>query len=289
MRESGPPAGVTHTGSIELLAHERQGDGPLAVALLHGVGGSRRIWGDGVSGTARALALSGFTALSLDLPGYGDSPLAPGLSIASMAEAVANTLASLGFEQSILLGHSMGGMVAQEFAARWPQRTRALILACTSPAFGPPGGEWQQAFLRDRLALLDAGQGMDAVADRLVPAMVAPGVGPQAREAAHRIMSAVPQETYRAALAALVHFDRRATLPDIRVPTLCLAAAHDRTAPPEVVQRMAARIPGAEYHCLERAGHIANVEQPQAFNEVAVRFLLRHVLQHPSTQPEETS
>jgi len=159
-----------------VLAHERQGDGPVAVALLHGVGGSRHIWSDEVSGTARALAQAGFTALALDLPGYGESPLPAGLSIASMAQAVADTLQTLGFEQAVLLGHSMGGMVAQEFAATWPERVRALVLACTSPAFGRPGGDWQQAFLRDRLAPLDAGQGMAAVAERLVPAMVAPGV-----------------------------------------------------------------------------------------------------------------
>jgi len=170
----------------------------------------------------------------------------------------------------------MGGMVAQEFAAHWPQRVSALVLACTSPAFGRPGGDWQQAFLRDRLALLDAGQGMAAVAARLVPSMVAPGVPEQARQAASRIMSAVPEATYRAALAALVHFDRRAALPAISVPTLCLAAAHDRTAPPEVMQRMAAHIPGAAFCCLEGAGHIANVEQPEAFNAAVVEFLSQH-------------
>jgi pimeloyl-ACP methyl ester carboxylesterase len=263
-------------GADRMLAHECHGDGPVAVALLHGVGGSRRIWADEVSGTARALAQAGFTALALDLPGYGDSALPEDLSMASMAQAVADTLQALGFEQAVLLGHSMGGMVAQEFAATWPQRVRALVLACTSPAFGRPGGDWQQAFLRDRLAPLDAGHGMAAVAARLVPAMVAPKVPEAAQEAARRIMSAVSPATYRAALGALVHFDRRAALPALRMPTLCLAAAHDRTAPPEVMQRMSAHIPGAEYVCLPDAGHIANVEQPEAFNRAVVQFLGRH-------------
>ena len=264
-----------------MLARERQGDGPVAVALLHGVGGSRRIWSDAVSGTTRALAQAGFTALALDLPGYGDSPLPATLSIASMADAVADTLTALGFQRAVLLGHSMGGMVAQELAAQHPQRVAALVLACTSPAFGKPGGDWQQAFLRDRLALLDAGQGMAAVAERLVPAMVAPEVPEAAREAARRIMSAVPEATYRAALHALVGFDRRAALPAIRVPALCLAAAHDRTAPPEVMQRMAGYIPGAQYECLEGAGHIANVEQPEAFNATVLAFLRQHFPPYP--------
>ena len=61
-------------------------------------------------------------------------------------------------------------------------------------------------------------------------------------------MARVPEATYRAALQAIVAFDRRAALAAIAVPTLCLAGEHDRTAPPEVMQRMAERIAGAEYH-----------------------------------------
>ncbi|MBC7940209.1 MAG: alpha/beta fold hydrolase, partial [Chitinophagaceae bacterium] len=80
------------------------------------------------------------------------------------------------------------------------------------------------------------------------------------------------------ALRAIAGFDRRAALGAIDVPTLCLAGAHDRTAPPDVMQRMAARIPGAEYTCLADAGHIANVEQPVAFNAAVVAFLQRHFL-----------
>jgi len=62
----------------------------------------------------------------------------------------------------------------------------------------------------------------------------------------------------------------------IAVPTLVLAAEHDRTAPPEMMQRLAARVAGAEFVSLPGAGHIANVEAPAAFNAAVVDFLLRH-------------
>jgi len=250
------------------------GSGPT-ILMLHGIGGGHLAFAPQLE----TLAQAGFRAVAWDMPGYGHSaPIEP-YTFKGLAERCIHLIESLmpaGRPPLTLLGHSMGGMVAQEFAAHWPQRVSALVLACTSPAFGRPGGDWQQAFLRDRLALLDAGQGMAAVAARLVPSMVAPGVPEQARQAASRIMSAVPEPTYRAALAALVHFDRRAALPAISVPTLCLAAAHDRTAPPEVMQRMAAHIPGAAFCCLEGAGHIANVEQPEAFNAAVVEFLSQH-------------
>ena len=81
--------------------------------------------------------------------------------------------------------------------------------------------------------------------------------------------------TYRAALQLIVGFDRRESLAAIAVPTLCLAAEDDRTAPPDLLLRMSQRIPGAEYLCLGDAGHIANVEQPAAFNAAVVDFLTR--------------
>ena len=60
------------------------------------------------------------------------------------------------------------------------------------------------------------------------------------------------------------------------MPTLCLAAELDRTAPPEVMQRMASRIPNAQYHCLAAAGHIANLEQPKTFNAAVLAFMQQH-------------
>ncbi len=243
--------------------------------LLHGVGGGRSIWSDAVSGTAGALAGAGFTAVSVDLPGYGESPLPGGLTMVSMTGAVADTIRRLDAGPVVLLGHSMGGMIAQELAAAEPTLLRALVLACTTSAFGKPGGDWQQSFLRDRLAPLDAGLGMPALAAKLVAGMVAPDADPVAVSRAAAVMARVPEATYRAALAAIAGFDRRAALAALRVPVLCLAGEHDRTAPPDVMQRMAQRIDGAEFASVAGAGHIANVERPRAFNEAVIEFLKR--------------
>jgi pimeloyl-ACP methyl ester carboxylesterase len=116
---------------------------------------------------------------------------------------------------------------------------------------------------------------MAGMARQLVPAMVAPGASDAAREAAIAVMARVPEASYRVALKSIAGFDRRAALASIAVPTLCLAAEHDRTAPPEVMQRMAQRIPGGEYQCLADAGHIANIEQPAAFQAALLSFLKR--------------
>lgn len=261
-----------------MLAHQITGTGSIHVALLHGVGAGKSIW-DNVSapglGTAAVLAQAGYRVIALDLPGYGDSPLPEGLSTAMMAQRVSGTLSALGARPAVLLGHSMGGMVAQELWAQDAAAVQGLVLVCTSAAFGKADGAWQQAFLRDRLAPLDAGLGMPALARKLVAGMVSPQAAPEATEQAAGVMALVPQATYRAALQAIVSFDRRETLPSIAVPTLCLAGEHDRTAPPEVMQRMAQRIAGAQFAVLPGAGHLANVEQPKAFSEAVLRFLLQ--------------
>ncbi|MBL8331209.1 MAG: alpha/beta hydrolase [Rubrivivax sp.] len=252
------------------------GDRPCVV-LLHGVGGGRRIWDAAHGGFAATLAAAGCSVLAFDLPGYGDSALPAELSMPGMAQAVLDTLRVLRTGPVVLLGHSMGGMVAQEILVQDPPAACGLILTCTSPAFGSTAGDWQAAFLRDRLAPLDAGQGMPALARRLVSAMVAPGASPLAVEQGVEVMGRVPEATYRAALRALIGFDRRAALPQIAVPCLCLAAEQDRTAAPDVMQRMAQRIPGSAVQVLPGAGHLAHLEQPAAFAEAVIRFLQQHL------------
>jgi len=91
-----------------------------------------------------------------------------------------------------------------------------------------------------------------------------------------QIMSAVPPATYRAALHALMSFDRRPLLPSICVPTLALAGEVDPNAPPAVMRKMAEKIPGAVYECLPNVGHLASLERPAAFNQSIVRFLGEH-------------
>jgi 3-oxoadipate enol-lactonase len=257
------------------LAYARWGRGQRKVVLLHGVGGGRASWGDALSGTAAAVAQAGFSALALDLPGYGDSATIEPYDLRGMAHAVLALIDSLGPAPVALVGHSMGGMVAQELMAWAPQRVAALVLSGTSPAFGKRDGAWQHEFLAQRLAPLDAGMGMAKLAPGLVLGMAAAGAPHDAVARAALLMASVPEPTYRKALAAIAGFDRRELLADLRLPVLCLAGAEDRNAPPAVMQQMALRIAGAEYRCLAGVGHLSHMEAPQAVNPVLVDFLQR--------------
>lgn len=251
------------------LAFDRAGPPGRPVLLLHGIGGGRAIW----AGNLQALAAAGFDTIAVDLPGYGGSQDREPGGVDPMATAVLGLMDELRLDRAAMVGHSMGGMVAQALVALAPERVSALVLACTSPAFGKPDGGWQARFVAERLAPLDAGLGMPGLAARLVPGMVGPLARPEGLALAQAVMGAVPEATYRQVLAAIVAFDRRAGLTAIAAPTLCLAGTLDRTAPPEVMRRVAERIPGARYAEIDGAGHIANVEQPAAFDAAVIRHL----------------
>ena len=215
------------------LAHLRwdvANDAPLVV-LLHGVGGSRESFGDAISGTGSAVAQAGLSALAVDLPGYGDSPLVEPYDMAALARSLAALLETEPRRRLALVGHSMGGMVAQEFMAgaspTLRERVAALALVGTTAAFGRPGGAWQSEFLAQRLAPLDAGRGMASLAPGLVQGMASPQAPHEAVARAALLMSAVPEATYRKALAAIAGFDRRAALADLYLPVLCLAGGDD--------------------------------------------------------------
>ena len=258
---------------MTLPSFTEQGSGDTAVFLLHGVGGGHAAWAQ----TQPVLASEGFRCIAWDAPGYGASPLAIPYTMESLATALLDLMAHVGAGRNVILGHSMGGMIAQEAAALDPSKVDGLILFATSPAFGKPGGDWQQQFLSSRFARLDAGGGMAGLAPKLVAGMIGPNADASAIVSAVALMSSVPESTYRAALSAIVSFNRLGNLRRIHVPTLCLAGELDTNAPPAVMERMAVRIPNAVYQCLPGVGHLGNMESPPAFNAAVLDFLKQYV------------
>jgi pimeloyl-ACP methyl ester carboxylesterase len=245
----------------------------LPVVFIHGIGGSARIW----AAQIRSFAAAGFAPVAVDLPGYGGRPPVEVLDFEGLAEDIEAAIAARGLERPALVGHSMGGMVVQAMLRRRPDAHRAAVLACTSPAFGNADGDFQRRFVADRIGPLDAGKTMADLAPDLVARMVGPAAEPAGKAYAVEVMSAAPPATYRAAVRCLVTFDERANLARIGVPVLCLAGEADQTAPAQVMERMAARIPGARFTSLPGAGHLPNLETPAAFDAAILDFL-RQVL-----------
>lgn len=247
--------------------HLEAGEGP-ALVLLHGIGGD---------GESFRLQLEHFApryrCIAWHMPGYGESPRLPTMDFPSLAAALLALLDELGVAQAHLLGHSIGGMVAQEFVARYPERLASLVLSATSPAFGKADGQWQRQFLAARLAPLDAGQTLAELAPGIVASLVGADPDPDGLARARHCMARVPEASYRAAMTALLGFDRRDSLAGITVPTLVLAGERDSNAPAAMMAKMASRIPSARYLCLPGVGHLAYLEKPSLFNAALGGFL----------------
>ena len=240
-----------------------------ALVFLHGIGGGHA----GFDAHVAYFNARGWRALAWDQCGYGDSPDLQPYTFAGMAQALAQWLNAARVESVVLVGHSMGGMIALEFYAAFAPRVVALVLANSSPAFGNSSGDFQRQFVAARTRPLDEGKTMADVAQALVPAMLGGQALPSARAEATTLMAGVRSATYRKALAELVRFDRRPLLPTIAVPVLCLAAEDDKTAPPAVLSKMAEKIPGARYECLPGLGHLAPLEHPARFCAAIETFI----------------
>jgi pimeloyl-ACP methyl ester carboxylesterase len=177
------------------------------------------------------------------------------MTFPGLAQALVALFDARGVEQAVVIGHSMGGMVAQELVASFPDRVAALVLYATTPAS------------------LDEGKTPADLAPALVAGIVGDEPEPEGVAQAVECMSAISTDAYRAALHCLVTFDRRDSLEGIRCPTLALAGERDRVVSPAIVERMARAIPGASYRVLAGVGHLANLERPAAFDAVLEEFL----------------
>ncbi|HYZ64450.1 MAG TPA: alpha/beta hydrolase [Acetobacteraceae bacterium] len=257
---------VRDVGGISYL--EAGDPGAVPILFLHGIGGAARVFTAQLDHFGRA-----YRAIAWDMPGYGKSAPLPLVTMEALAAALAGFIQALGLDRPILVGHSIGGMVAQRLLAEAPHVARAVVLAQTSAAFGSKDPGWAEAFIEARLGPLDAGQSMADLAPETIRRLVGPGADPAGVALAASCMAEVPDSTYRDMVLAMPGFDLRDALGRIDVPTLVLAGSVDPNAPPTGMERMAAQIPEARCVVLEGVGHLAHVEQPEEFNAAVDQFL----------------
>jgi 3-oxoadipate enol-lactonase len=249
------------------LSVEVRGDG-LPVLLVHGFPLDHAMW-------RHQLALLGrCRRIAPDLRGFGASP-APdgGYSMARYADDLAAVLDALDVRQAVVCGLSMGGYVAFELVRRHAGRVKALILADTRAE-----ADREEARRgRDELAELARREGAGAVAERLLPKMLAPATDETQPELVTEVREMMRRQAVPGIVGALAAMrdrpDSTATLKTIAVPTLVIVGAEDRLTPPDDAERMARTVPGARLVTIPGAGHLAPLEQPLATTRALSEFL----------------
>jgi pimeloyl-ACP methyl ester carboxylesterase len=177
----------------------------------------------------------------------------------------------LGASPAHVVGLSMGGVLAQQFAHDHPDCIRKLVLVSTFAVLRPDTPSGWKYFLRRAFSVLTRGPEAQA-------RIVAERVFPEERDAELRdmlirsIREADPH-AYRRAMLTLAGFDSRGWLPRLQLPALVVTGADDTTVSPPRQRILAERIPGAQQVVVPQAGHAVPVDRPQVFNQLLLDFL----------------
>ncbi len=249
------------------LNYEVAGESGPAVLLAHGLGGSLRQW-DGVAG----LLSPACRAVIPDLRGHGSSDKPPsGYSIQDFAGDLAAVCRSAGLERCVAVGASFAGAVALQLAADHPGLVQGVVSVGGFAAMGPAG--------RDRMNRRAAAveeQGLAAVADAVVAAALGPtthATNPSLVGLAKAGLLGNDRRAYAACARMVASADVTAALGRVKCPAMLVFGTEERVAPLPVQMELKRRLPQAVLRAIPRAGHLAFLEQPDAFAAALMEFI----------------
>jgi 3-oxoadipate enol-lactonase len=246
---------------------EEQGQGD-PVLLIMGLGYTLDMWYRTVPALSQHHRI-----ITFDNRGVGRTDVPPGpYPIAAMAADAAAVMDSAGVTRAHVFGISMGGMIAQEFALQYPERTRSLILGCTSHG-GP------EAVLADAeviTTLMARGSMSVEEGIRSMIPFIYDASTPRERveeDLEIRRRTFPTAEGYFAQVQGIFAWESRSRLSQLRVPTMVIHGESDRLIPPENGRRLARLIDGAKLVMIPSASHIFPTDQPDAAHQAIVDFL----------------
>ncbi len=263
------------------MRYEDTGEGQ-AVLLLHAFPLRGAIWRRQVEALR-----DGYRLIVPDLRGFGGTDAPPGpYSMDQLADDAAALVEYLGVSRVAVVGLSMGGYIAFAFWRRHRDKVAALVLADTRAGADTPEGQAS----RELNARLAEEQGARAIADKLLPGLVAAGASQAVRDEVRELIIAASPEGIAGALRGMAaRPDSTSDLAGIDVPTLVVVGMEDRLTPPAEADAIVAGIAGSYVVLVPDAGHLSNLEQPEAFNNALRAFLDRALAKNhkaPASQSE---
>lgn len=248
---------TTTVNDIRMAYRDEGGGEPLL--LVHAFPLNSAMWERQIAALAGARRV-----IAPDLRGFGATELGDAeVGMDQYADDLAALLDQLGLERVALAGLSMGGYISFAFLRRHRDRVAGLVLADTRAQ--PDTEEGRQG--RYKNAQLAEEQGPGAIADQLLPKLLAPSAPQALRDELRGIIEANDGRAIAAALRAMAaRPDSTPLLSTIAVPTVIVVGAEDTLTPPEDSRRMRDAISGSRLTEIRGAGHMSNMEKPDAFN-----------------------
>jgi pimeloyl-ACP methyl ester carboxylesterase len=227
-----------------------------SLVFIHGAGGTHRHWAYQLG------ALAAVSSYALDLPGHGRSGGEARTSISSCAEFLQDFVEALGLQRVVLVGHSMGGAIVQDFALNHASEVERLILIGTG------------ARLRVQRSILEGLHAeFESTVDTLLGYAYAEHAPPDLVELGKQEWLANPPEVLHGDFVACDNFEVMDRLAELRCPTLVLCGEKDLLTPPKYARYLEENIPNAMLTIVPGAGHMVMLEQPQLVNHPIEEFL----------------
>lgn len=256
--------------SIPGLCVEKMGEGE-PIFFLHGLGASRQQWFLQIPVFSKK-----FTTYAWDARGFGDSTIVSAVDdFSQFTTDLKSIFDELDIAKAHVVGSSMGGRIALDFYEKYAEHVSSLILYDTFPG----ANAWYvprrliQKFLAYRHKPLLHGHDLSELSNELAHYLTSKHTDPNLIQVIADGIARCPKNTYLKTVKALFDYRPVANLKKIAVPTLVLVGADDRITPPFLARYMAWKIPNSRYCKIKKAGHAANIERAEEFNEAVMGFL----------------
>ncbi|MFK7880015.1 3-oxoadipate enol-lactonase [Roseobacter sp.] len=241
-------------------------DGPDAGAPLvfaNSLGTDLRLWDPILPHLPEGLRIVRFDKRGHGLSSCPSGPYAMG----TLVKDTESLLDHLGIRDSVFVGLSIGGMIAQGLAVKRLDMIRAMVLSNTGAKIGSP------ALWQERIASVEKG-GIESLADATMARWFSRAFQSKPElELWRNMLTRQEDQGYIGCSAAISGTDFYTTTAGLRLPTLGIAGADDGATPPDLVRETTELVPGSQFHLIRKAGHLPCVEQPVEYADVLTRFL----------------
>ena len=239
------------------------------ITLSHSLACDLHMWDDQMETLTKT-----FKVLRFDTRGHGLSSAPSGdYTLEQMADDVKGLFDALGIQQTHWVGLSMGGMIGQTFALKYPGLFQSLVLADTTSR-RPPNAEQMWG---ERVAAARA-NGMPGVLDSTLARWFTEPYRNARKDVMARIgeqILSTPVDGFAGACAAIAKVNTLDRLKEIQCPVFIIVGEHDHGTPPDMARAIHENLPGSELLVIPSAAHLSNVEQPMVFNQALADFLQR--------------
>ena len=250
------------------LAYSDEGQG-APIIFLHAFPLNRTMWAPQVVGLK-----DNYRVVTIDLRGHGESE-APlwHYTLDQFAEDVNDLLAHLGIAKATFVGLSMGGYILFALYRKNPTLFQSLVLADTRATADTP----ETKAARFSMAQIAYRRGVSAIADLMLPKLLSPFSCEHRKDLQDHLRTIIAGHQVSGIVGDLMAMEERPDstplLTTLSVPTLVIVGEKDAASPPEEVEGMAKQIPGSTFVRIPQAGHLSNMENPDAFNAAILTFL----------------